>query len=269
MQSSKRGTVLRLGRRLLATAGLAALVPLAAAAPAAAQGRLPAGQPGGGSLVVRTADGLLQGKSAEGTSQFLGIPYAAPPVGPLRWQAPQPARRWAGIRQATSYGNRCPQLASGNGPRSDSEDCLYLNVFAPPGARSGPHGKLPVLVMIHGGGLVNGSGDQHDGSLIASTDHIVVVSINYRLGVFGFLNVPGLGGSPLTANGNYGLLDQESALRWVHSNIAAFGGDPGRVTIAGESAGGWSMCALMTSPPARGLFSAAIMVEPSPAAMRE
>ena len=113
--------------------------------------------------------------------------------------------------------------------------------------------------MIHGGGLVNGSGDQHDGSLIVNTDHIVVVSINYRLGVFGFLDVPGLGTSPLTANGNYGLLDQEAALRWVRRNIGAFGGDPGRVTIAGESAGGWSMCALMSSPPARGLFSAAIM----------
>jgi para-nitrobenzyl esterase len=260
MQSSRRGTAFWLGRRLLAAAGLAAIMPLAAAAPAAAQGGLPAGHPGHGNLVVRTADGLLQGKSAEDTSQFLGIPYAAPPVGGLRWQAPQPARHWAGIRQATSYGNRCPQLASGNGPRSDSEDCLYLNVFAPPDARSGgPHGKLPVLVMIHGGGLVNGSGDQHDGSLIVTTDHIIVVSVNYRLGVFGFLNVPGLGSSPVTANGNYGLLDQEAALRWVHRDIAAFGGDPSRVTIAGESAGGWSMCALMTSPPARGLFSAAIM----------
>ena len=119
--------------------------------------------------------------------------------------------------------------------------------------------QAAVLVMIHGGGLVNGSGDQHDGSLIVNTDHIVVVSINYRLGVFGFLDVPGLGTSPLTANGNYGLLDQEAALRWVRRNIGAFGGDPGRVTIAGESAGGWSMCALMSSPPARGLFSAAIM----------
>jgi para-nitrobenzyl esterase len=113
--------------------------------------------------------------------------------------------------------------------------------------------------MIHGGGLLNGAGDQHDGSLIVNTDHIVVVSINYRLGVFGFLDVPGLGTSPLTATGNYGLLDQEAALRWVHRNIAAFGGDPGRVTIAGESAGGWSVCALMTSPLARGLFRGAIM----------
>ena len=113
--------------------------------------------------------------------------------------------------------------------------------------------------MIHGGGLTTGAGDQHDGSLIVNTDHIIVVSINYRLGVFGFLDVPGLAPSPLTASGNYGLLDQEAALRWVHRNIAAFGGDAGRVTIAGESAGGWSVCALMTSPLARGLFSGAIM----------
>jgi para-nitrobenzyl esterase len=105
---------------------------------------------------------------------------------------------------------------------------------------------------------VKGSGDQHDGSLIVNTDHIVVVSINYLLGVFGFLDVPGLGTSPLTVGGNYGLLDQQAALWWVHRNIRAFGGDPGRVTIAGESAGGWSMCALMSSPRARGLFGAAI-----------
>ena len=252
-------------RRLATTAGLAALAPLAGLLPAAS-GLAPAapagfsqpltGQPGG--LTVHTADGWLQGKSAEDTSQFLGIPYAAPPVGPLRWQAPKPVHPWPGVRPATSYGNRCPQLPSGNGPRSDTEDCLYLNVFTPPGAAAHPGGRLPVLVMIHGGGLVNGSGDQHDGSLIVTTDHIIVVSLNYRLGVFGFLDVPGLGNAPLTANGNYGLLDQQAALRWVHHNIAAFGGDPSRVTIAGESAGGWSVCAHLTSPLSRGLFSAGI-----------
>ena len=113
--------------------------------------------------------------------------------------------------------------------------------------------------MIHGGGLTTGAGDQHDGSLIVSTDHVVVVSINYRLGPFGFLNLPGLGTSALTGSGNFGLLDQETALRWVQRNIAGFGGDPREVTIDGESAGGWSVCALMTSPPARGLFRSAIM----------
>jgi len=230
---------------------LGLLAPTAMATPGAP------GAPGGTGhgLVVPTDRGLVQGKSAEGIDQWLGIPYAAPPVGTLRWAAPRPAPRWPGIRQATGYGGRCAQLASGNGPRVDNEDCLYLNVYAPPGH----HGRLPVLVMIHGGGLTTGAGDQHDGSLIVNTDHIIVVSINYRLGPFGFLNLPGLGTSALTGSGNYGLLDQESALRWVQRNIAGFDGDPHAVTIDGESAGGWSMCALMTSPPARGLFRGAIM----------
>ena len=236
-------------RQIPAVAGVAALIAFMIS-PAAVAGTAPSHR----GLIVSTADGKLQGKHAEGIDQFLGVPYAAPPVGPLRWQAPRPARPWSGVRSATSYGNRCPQLASGNGPREDTENCLYLNVFTP------AHGRgLPVLVMIHGGGLVNGAGDQHDGSLIVNTDHIVVVSFNYRLGVFGFLDVPGLGTAPLTAHGNYGLLDQMAALRWVQRNIAAFGGDPRRVTIAGESAGGWSDCAQMTSPLSRGLFRGVIM----------
>jgi carboxylesterase type B len=244
--------------RMPAVGVLAAVISLGAALASAPAGAAPAHH--GGGLVAATRDGLLQGKYDEGIDQFLGIPYAAPPVGPLRWQAPQPVHPWSGVRSATAYGNRCPQLPSGNGPREDTENCLFLNVFTPtdyhPSARGG---GLPVLFMIHGGGLTTGAGDQHDGSLIVNTDHIIVVSINYRLGVFGFLDVPGLGTSPLTAQGNYGLLDQEAALRWVRDNIAAFGGDPRRVTIAGESAGGWSMCALMTSPLARGLFRGAIM----------
>jgi carboxylesterase type B len=258
-------------RSLPAVAGLAAAIPLAAvlAAPpalsqagASAQAAQAAG--GSGGLIVSTEDGMLRGQHAEGVDQFLGVRYAAPPVGALRWQAPQPVQPWSGVRDATSYGHRCPQLASGNGPREDTEDCLFLNVFAPadgpgrPAAQDGAGRGLPVLVMIHGGGLLNGAGDQHDGSLIVRTDHIIVVSLNYRLGVFGFLDVPGLGTSALTANGNFGLLDQEAALRWVHRNIARFGGNPGQVTIAGESAGGWSVCALMTSPLARGLFRGAI-----------
>jgi carboxylesterase type B len=253
-------------RRLVALAGLGTALPLAAgltavpAAAALAAGTATATAASGGGLLVRTDDGRLHGKNAEGIDQFLGVPYAAPPVGALRWQAPQPVQPWPGVRSATAYGNRCPQLPSGNGPREDTENCLFLNVFTPSDYRPGRgRGGLPVLFMIHGGGLTTGAGDQHDGSLIVNTDHIVVVSINYRLGVFGFLDVPGLGTSALTAQGNYGLLDQEAALRWVNRNIAAFGGDPRRVTIAGESAGGWSVCALMTSPLARGLFSGAIM----------
>ncbi|MGZ4432766.1 MAG: carboxylesterase/lipase family protein [Trebonia sp.] len=230
--------------------------PAASAAPGAPAG--PAGS-GGHGLIVRTDRGLLEGKSAENTDQFLGIPYAAPPAGALRWAAPQPAPRWQGVRQATSYGDRCAQLVSGNGPRVDNEDCLYLNVYTPPGLDWHSSRGLPVLVMIHGGGLTTGAGDQHDGSLIVTTDHIIVVSINYRLGPFGFLDVPGLASGAAAANGNFGLLDQEAALRWVQRNIAAFGGDPAKVTIGGESAGGWSVCALLTSPPARGLFRGAIM----------
>ena len=238
---------------LLAAAALVTGVTVAPGAAAATAG-------GGNGLIVRTDRGLIQGTYAEGTDQFLGVPYAAPPVGALRWAAPQPPPRWAGVRQATSYGGRCAQLASGNGPRVDNEDCLYANVFTPPGARAqSPGGGLPVLVMIHGGGLTTGAGDQHDGSLIVTTDHIIVVSINYRLGPFGFLDLPGLGTSASTASGNFGLLDQEAALRWVQRNIAAFGGDPAKVTIAGESAGGWSDCALLASPPARGLFRGVIM----------
>jgi len=241
----------------LVLAASALVTGLMAAPGASAAPAVPAGSDGHG-LIVRTDRGLLEGKYAEDTDQFLGIPYAAPPAGALRWAAPQPAPRWQGVRQATSYGGRCAQLASGNGPRVDNEDCLYLNVYTPPGADSRSRRGLPVLVMIHGGGLTTGAGDQHDGSLIVTTDHIIVVSINYRLGPFGFLDLPGLASGAAAANGNFGLLDQEAALRWVQRDIAAFGGDPGKVTIDGESAGGWSVCALLTSPPARGLFRGAI-----------
>jgi para-nitrobenzyl esterase len=204
------------------------------------------------SLVVSTDKGMVEGRStADNVSQFLGIPYAAPPVGALRWAPPQPAQAWSGVRPAMSYGNRCAQPANGNGPRIDNEDCLYLNVYTP--AHLAPGQKLPVLYMIHGGGFTTGAGDQHDGSLLVRTDDIIVVSVNYRLGPFGFLSLPGL------TDINLGLLDQEAALRWMQRNIAAFGGDPAQVTIDGESAGGWSVCDLLASPLARGLFARAIM----------
>jgi len=239
----------------VAATAVALLLPNAASAAPAAPAASTAAAGHGGRLVVRTDRGLVKGKAAEGVRQWLGVPYAAPPTGARRWAPPQPAPRWRGIRAATSYGGRCAQLKNGNGPRVDNENCLFLNVYAP----RAQHRKLPVLVMIHGGGLTTGAGDQHDGSLIVNTDGIIVVSINYRLGPFGFLDVPGLGTSATTVSGNYGLLDQEAALRWVRRNIGAFGGNPAAVTIDGESAGGWSMCALMTSPAARGLFRAAIM----------
>ncbi|MFZ1996276.1 MAG: carboxylesterase family protein [Solirubrobacteraceae bacterium] len=210
------------------------------------------------SLVVPTRDGALQGETAAGVDQWLGIPYAAPPVGSLRWKPPEPAAAWHGVRPALTLPPACPQLPSGNGPRSENEDCLYLSIYRPAGVSR--HERLPVLVWIHGGGLTTGSGNQHNGALMATTNHIEVVSINYRLGMFGFLALPSLSAeSPDHASGDYGLQDQEAALRWTHWNIAGFGGDPRNVTIAGESAGGYSVCSLLTSPPVRGLFQRAVI----------
>lgn len=210
----------------------------------------------GGAPLARTESGLVKGVRAERVDSFLAIPYASPPVGDLRWRAPQRAAGWTGVRDATEWGNRCPATASSNGPRSETEDCLYLNVFRPAGTRAGT--RLPVLFWIHGGGLVNGSGNQHDGTLIAQLENVVVVSINYRLGVFGFLAHPALT-REAGQSGNYGLLDQQAALRWVRRNIASFGGDPRQVTIVGESAGGFSVCANLTSPGSAGLFGRAVI----------
>ena len=184
---------------MAAAAGLAtamALIALGAAPAAAAAAVHAASSHQGGGLVAATDDGKLQGKHDEGIDQFLGIPYAAPPVGVLRWQAPQPVQPWPGIRGATSYGHRCAQLPSGNGPREDTENCLYLNVFTPP--PPSPARPRRAAGPGHDSRRRAGqrAGDQHDGSLIVNTDHIIVVSVNYRLGVFGFLDVPGLGASP-------------------------------------------------------------------------
>ena len=214
-------------------------------------------EPGGaGRPVVRTESGAVRGTVSSGVDSFLGVPYARPPVGELRWRAPEPAARWSGVRDAAAYGNRCPAAASTNGPRSETEDCLFLNVQRPADVHSGQ--RLPVYFWIHGGGLQNGSSNQHDGGLIVRRTGVVVVTVNYRLGVFGFLAHPALTGEA-GQSGNYGLLDQQAALRWVHRNIAAFGGDPGRVTVGGESAGGWSVCAHLSAPGSRGLFGAAVI----------
>ena len=191
-----------------------------------------------------------RGPTEPGLRVFRGIPYAAPPVGDLRWREPQPAAPWKGVRKATEFGPRCVQ-----GPIFDdmvfrdqpSEDCLYLNVWTP--ARSAAE-KLPVMVWIHGGGFQAGSASEprQDGARLARKG-VVVVSLNYRLGVFGFLAHPELTKeSGRGASGNYGLLDQVAALRWVRDNVAAFGGDPGNVTIFGESAGSFAVSALMASP---------------------
>ncbi|MBC9713216.1 carboxylesterase family protein [Streptomyces sp. TRM66268-LWL] len=227
-------------RGLAGLVSLFVLLTLVAAAPASP------------SLTIRTDKGRVAGTSAERVDRFFGIPYAAPPVGSGRWQPPAPAPSWAGTRSAKAPGKRCLQFGGDSGPGM-SEDCLYLNVYTPADRTNRP---LPVMFYIHGGGFSFGAGDSEDGSRIAEANDVVVVTINYRLGVFGFLDLPGLSGR---GAGNYGLLDQQAALRWTQRNIGAFGGDPGRVTIAGESAGGHSVCALMSSPPARGLFSGAII----------
>ena len=216
--------------------------------------------------VVTTTAGQIRGVS-EGNSPikiFRGIPFAAPPVGDLRWQEPQPVTPWSGIRDATAFGPRCMQqpLYSDMQFRSPppSEDCLYLNVWTPAKLDHTPKKKLPVLVYIYGGGFQAGDSSEkrYDGAALAKQG-IVVVTINYRLGVFGFFSHPELTkSSPHHASGNYGLLDQVSALAWVRQNIAAFGGDPDHITIGGESAGSMSVSALMASPLSRDEIAGAI-----------
>lgn len=211
----------------------------------------------------RTASGILEGVvSPDGKVRaFKGIPFAAPPVGPLRWKPPQPVAPWSGVRKAVDYGPRCMQtrvysdmIFRDAGP---SEDCLYLNLWMPE-VHTQP--RLPVMVWIYGGGFEAGSTSEprQDGGNL-SKKGVLVVSMNYRLGIFGFFSHPELTReSGHNASGNYGLLDQLAALRWVHDNIAVFGGDPGNVTIFGESAGSSSVSALMASPLAKGLFRRAI-----------
>ena len=236
-----------MGKRLLVSV-LAAL----AIAPRVAAAEAP---------VVKAPAGAVRGVAQDGLSVFKGLPYAAPPVGALRWKPPAAPPTWSGVRDAADFGPACPQPKPRAGSiyasplKSMSEDCLSLNIWAPTAAR-----KAPVLVWIHGGSLVAGSSSEgmYDGAALARRG-IVVVSINYRLGVLGYMALPELSAeSPDHVSGNYGLLDQIAALKWVRENIAAFGGDPANVTIAGESAGGLSVMYLMASPPARGLFGKAI-----------
>jgi len=213
--------------------------------------------------IAKVAAGTLSGihDSKTGLNEFKGIPYAAPPVGPLRWKAPQPVAAWTGTKQADRFGPRCMQrpLYSDMVFRSHgmSEDCLYLNVWTP--AHSSNE-TLPVLVYFYGGGFHTGDGSEHryDGASLARRG-MVTVTVNYRVDVFGFLALPALAAeSPEHATGNYGLLDQNAALRWVRQNIAAFGGDPNQVTIGGESAGSMSVSAQMASPLSKGLMQRAI-----------
>lgn len=217
--------------------------------------------------LVRLKDGELQGTVEGRARRFLGIPFAAPPVGALRWQPPAPVEPWQGVKQAAAFGPACAQISSVITPRSESEDCLYLNVWTPDPAPSRP---LPVMVWIHGGGNDNGSANDpvplgigglfYDGRPLVESRDVVVVSINYRLNVFGFFAHSSLAGEDTSRphSGNQGLLDQQQALRWVRDNIAAFGGDPGNVTIFGESAGAFNVCFHVVSPGSRGLFHRAI-----------
>ncbi|HET9159644.1 MAG TPA: carboxylesterase family protein [Caulobacteraceae bacterium] len=210
--------------------------------------------------IVRIASGALAGVRDGDVVSFKAIPYAAPPVGELRWRPPQPVKAWSGVRPADRVGAMCEQVYNardnGVGPLPMSEDCLTLNVFAPAPAKG-----APVMFWIHGGGFINGSGtaDLYDGSALARQG-VVVVTINYRLGRFGFFSHPSLtaaaGGEPV---GNYGLMDMIAALKWTQANIGKFGGDPNKVTIFGESAGGFAVNDLMISPAAKGLFIRAIV----------
>ena len=223
-------------------------------------------QPGLGSrgtLRVRTTNGVVQGiVLASGVRSFRGIPYAAPPVRDLRWRPPQPARSWQGVRLADRFEHQCLQARAFGDMMfrnaGGSEDCLYVNVWTP--SSEAPNAKLPVLFYIYGGGWVAGDGSEprYDGESMAKRG-IVVVTLSHRLGVFGWFSHPELAAeSPQRASGNYGLMDQTAALRWVRDNIAQFGGDPQAVTIAGESAGSYAVSAQMASPTARGLFARAI-----------
>lgn len=210
--------------------------------------------------IVEAPAGRVAGRAEGGLNVFRGIPYAEPPVGAARWRAPQPMARWTGVRTAAEFGPACfqpgPRLSNiyAGDPQPMSEDCLTLNIWAPAHAHN-----APVFFWIYGGALWGGASRDplYDGARLAARG-VVVVSINYRLGVLGYLAHPELSAQFGGLSGNYGLLDQIQALRWVRTNIGAFGGDPGNVTIAGESAGGLSVMYLLASPMARGLFAKAI-----------
>src|SRR3954469_2574421 len=212
--------------------------------------------------VIETVNGTLQGKVREGVHVFRGIPYASPPVGPLRFKAPQPATACSGVRDATAFGPVACQLASplegmlAQQQQEMSEDCLTLNVWTP----GADNGRRPVMVWIHGGAFVTGSGSTpwYRGDSFARTHDVVLVTINYRLGALGFAHLAEALGDDYAGSGNNGILDQVAALGWVRDNIALFGGDPANVTIFGESAGGMSVGTLLGTPAAGGLFQRAI-----------
>jgi para-nitrobenzyl esterase len=241
-QSIKEGVGVGLG--LLMAAG-------AIAAPIQAQAA--------SNLRVETKEGPVKGFLKDGVAEFLGIPYAEPPVGDLRWKPPQKRASWTNVLQATSYGPTCAQITTLGvfaGPANNNEDCLYLNVFSPD-VDAAAKEKLPVIVWIHGGGLVDGESNDYDASKLAAQGHTVVVTINYRLSLLGYLAHPALDAEG-HAFGNYGLMDQQLALKWVKRNIVEFGGDKNNVTLGGQSAGATSAGANVLSSASAGLFDRAI-----------
>ncbi|MBH1936980.1 carboxylesterase family protein [Streptomyces sp. AV19] len=232
--------------------GLPALVTALAALFASLLTASPAGAAPPADPVVRTAQGDVRGRSHGTYDTFGGIPFAQPPTGRLRWHDPVPARPWQGVRDAGAPGARCAQADLVTGASMGSEDCLYLNVTRPAGRAAGR--GLPVVVWVHGGAFITGWGGDYPAGRMAARGDVVVVTVNYRLGVFGFFGHPALAGAS-----NVGLADQRAALRWVRDNARRFGGDPGRVTLAGESAGALSACAQLVSPQAAGLFRQAVL----------
>lgn len=210
-----------------------------------------------------TEAGLVRGVEGAGVRAFLGVPYARPPVGELRWRGPRPVEAWQGVRDATRLGADCTQalgrraiLGGGGGLVVGSEDCLFVNIYGP---AQEPQRARPVMVYLHGGAFTIGSGANYDPSRLAAEQDRVVVTVNFRLGALGWLAHPGFQAEGEGVGGNWGLMDQQAALRWVHRNIAAFGGDPGDVTLFAESSGAWSACYLMASPGSEGLFHRVIL----------
>lgn len=213
-------------------------------------------------MIIQTQSGALRGKPDRGMFSFLGVPYAAPPVGELRFRPPQPPEPWTGVRDAYHYGPRCPQPDMGDmeifpDGLPDSEDCLHLNIWTP-----GTEGPLrPVVFQIHGGGSFRGCSHSsyYDGPNFCNGYDVVYVSINYRLGLFGYLYLGELLGEEYAASGSLGLMDQIAALQWVRDNVAAFGGDPDNITLMGHSAGAKSVSNIIISPRSKGMFRQAII----------
>ncbi len=242
----------RLGLVVLAAVVCASV---ATAAPAKKPKTKPKSKTFTASLVVKTDKGSVRGVQKGSMRAFMGIPYAAPPTGNLRWKPPQDAAPWTGVKATTAFAPHCPQNGGPYGVGSTNEDCLYLNVFTPRKLTRGV--KYPVMFWIHGGALIVGESDDYDPSRLVAKG-VIVVTINYRLGLLGFLAHPALTAES-GASGDYGWLDQQAALRWVQKNIGAFAGNPANVTVFGESAGGFSTHAQLASPLAKGLFAKAIV----------